>query len=406
MPRPHPRRALAVGVLNVVGGVMPAFLVASLAPRIDADFAFGESQLGLAVAVVYGVCAVASTPAGNLVERLGAVHALRAGALATAACCLGVALAAGSAVALVALLVVGGLGNALAVPAAGALLNRHVRGGRHGFAFGAMQAGAPLGALAAGLALPAIALPFGWRWAFAAVAALALAVAAAAPATPHDRGTPAARGGGRPRGLTAVHALALSAVLAGATGTGLVSFVVLYAVESGFSERDAGLLLGGLSLAAAASRIGLGLATDRSGGDPLRPVAPMLLIGAGGLLLVASGEPAALVAGALLAGGVGWAWPGALTSAVVARAPAAPGWAVGVMMAGLFAGSVAGPLVTGLLADRGRFTLAWLTLAALGLLAAVTVALVSRGSAPPGPAAPRSARTGGSARTAARSSGR
>jgi MFS family permease len=393
VPSHHPRRALAVGVLHVVGGVMPHFLVASLAPRIGADFAFGESELGVAVAVVYAICAVASTPAGNLVERLGALRALRAGALATAACCLGVALLAQSAVALVALLVVGSFGNALAAPAAGALLNRHVRGGRHGLAFGAMQAGAPLGALAAGLALPAIALPFGWRWAFAGSAALALAVAAAAPATARDRRAHGARGGGRPRGLTAVHALAFVAVLAGATGTGLVSFVVLYAIDSGFSERDAGLLLGGLSLAAAASRIGLGLASDRSGGDPLRPVAPMLLAGVGGLLLIATGEPAALVAGALLAGGVGWAWPGALTAAVVVRAPAAPGWAVGVMMAGLFAGSIVGPLVTGLLADRGRFTLAWLTLATFALLAAVTVALVSRGSAPPGPAAPRSART-------------
>ena len=381
-------------MLHVVGGVLPAFLVASLAPRIDADFAFGEHELGLAVAVVYAVCAVASTPAGNLVERLGALRALRVGALATAVCCLGIALAARSAVALVALLVVGGLGNALAAPAAGALLNRHVPGGRHGLAFGAMQAGAPLGALAAGLALPAIALPFGWRWAFAAVALLAPAVAAAAPATATGRAVRAARAADRPRGLTAVHALAAGAVLAGAAGTGLVSFVVVYAVDSGFSESGAGLLLGGLSLAAAASRIALGLVSDRSGGDPLRPVAPMLLAGAGGLLLVATGEPAALVAGALLAGGVGWAWPGALTSAVVARAPAAPGWAVGVMMAGLFAGSVAGPLVTGLLADRGRFTLAWLTLAAFALLAAATVArVVSRGSAPPGPAAPRSART-------------
>ena len=36
---------------------------------------------------------------------------------------------------------------------------------RQGGAFGAQQAGAPAGSLLAGLALPAVAIPFGWRWA-------------------------------------------------------------------------------------------------------------------------------------------------------------------------------------------------------------------------------------------------
>jgi hypothetical protein len=37
-----------------------------MAPRIDADFAFDESALGFAVAIVYAACAVASAPAGHL----------------------------------------------------------------------------------------------------------------------------------------------------------------------------------------------------------------------------------------------------------------------------------------------------------------------------------------------------
>jgi MFS family permease len=387
--QPHPRRALVTGVLHVVCGVLPGFLAASLAPRIDSDFSFGESALGVTVAIVYAVCAVASSPAGGLVERLGAQRAMRSAGAATLLCCLGIALLARSAVALLALLVLGGLANALCAPAASALLDRHMPDARRGVAFGAMQAGAPLGALAAGLALPAVAIPFGWRWAFVATAALAVATVAAAPATPHRASQAAGAREGRPRGLTSVHALAVAAWLASAAGTGLISFIVLYGVESGLSEGEAGLLLGGLSLASAGSRIGLGLAVDRSGGDPLRPVAPMLLAGAGGFVLLVAGEPVALVAGALLAGGVGWAWPGALTAAVVARAPSAPAWAVGVMMAGLFAGAVTGPLATGLLADRERFTEAWLVLAAFALLAAATVVLVSRGSARRGSAAPR-----------------
>ena len=178
-------------------------------------------------------------------------------------------------------------------------------------------------------------------------------------------------------------------MFASAAGTGLISFIVLYAVDTGIGEGAAGLLLAGLSLAAAASRVVLGLALDRTGGDPLRPVSWMLLAGAGGLVLLIAGAPAAVVVGALVAGGVGWAWPGALTSAVVARAPGAPAWAVGVMMAGLFTGAVIGPLATGLLAHGDQFTAAWAILAASMLAAAAMVAGVSRRSARSGPAPTR-----------------
>ena len=374
-------------MLLVVVGVLPGFLTASLAPRIDADFAFGEAALGVAVAIFYIVCAVLSSPSGHLVERLGGRRSMLLGATTIVACCVGVAALAESAAALIAMLVVGGVGNALAAPAASAVLDRHVPPARHGVAFGAMQAGAPFGAVLAGLALPAVAIPFGWRWAFAATAVLASATALAAPAAAPSSRT--AVSGARPPGLSSVHALAVTAWLASAAGTGLVSFVVVYAVDSGMSQTAAGLLLSGLSLAAAASRITLGLALDRGGGDPLRPVAAMMVVGAAGLVALISGAPAVIVAGALLAGGVGWAWPGALTSAVVGRAPGAPAWAVGVMMAGLFAGAVTGPLATGLLAEREQFTAAWLILAAFALAAAATVAVVSRRSARSGPAATR-----------------
>ena len=365
-----------------------------MAPRIDDDFAFSEAALGAAVAIVYVACALLSSPAGHLVERIGARRAMLAAATATAACCLGVAALAESAAALVALLVLGGAGNALTVPAASGVIDQHVPEARRGLAFGAMQAGAPIGALLAGLALPAVAIPFGWRWAFVATAVLAVVTVAAAPATGPGRAA-AEVSGARPRGLSSVHALAVTAMFASAAGTGLISFIVIYAVDSGIGEGAAGLLLAALSLAAAASRVILGHTLDRAGGDPLRPVSWMLLVGAAGLVLLIAGTPAAVVAGALVAGAVGWAWPGALTSAVVARAPGAPSWAVGVMMAGLFAGAVTGPLATGLLAHGEQFTVAWLVLAACTLAAAAMVALVSRRSARSDPAPTRSARTRG-----------
>ena len=68
----------------------------------------------------------------------------------------------------------------------------------------------------------------------------------------------------------------------------------------------------------------------------------------------------------------------ALNLAVVQRSPDAPAWAVGVMMAGLFAGAVAGPLVVGLLARADHFTAAWIMCSAFALLAAATIVATRR----------------------------
>jgi MFS family permease len=360
-----------------VAGALPGFLTASLAPRIRGDFAFGDSSVGLAVAIFYAVGALTSSPCGRLVERKGAVWGMRVGAAMTAGSCLAAAAFAHSTAALIALLLVSGMGNAMAGPAVSALLRRKAALERQGLAFGAMQSGAPVGALLAGLALPAVAIPFGWRWAFVGAAVLALVAAAFAPSVPADRLTQ-----GRERshrgGLSSIHALALAAVLASAAGVGFVSFLVLYSLDSGISEGGAGVLLGGLSLAATFSRIALGVFLDRAGRDPLRPAAVMLTLSVVGYLLLIAGEPAPIALGALIVGSAGWAWPGALTLAVVQRSPDAPAWAVGVMMSGLFAGAVAGPLLVGLLAEHDAFAAAWALCACFALLAAATITLARR----------------------------
>src|SRR5947209_17500122 len=63
-------RSLVAGAIVVATGAMPGFLSASLAPRIRTDFGFSASSLGLAIAVFYAACALLSTPAGHLVERI------------------------------------------------------------------------------------------------------------------------------------------------------------------------------------------------------------------------------------------------------------------------------------------------------------------------------------------------
>jgi predicted MFS family arabinose efflux permease len=112
--------------------------------------------------------------------------------------------------------------------------------------------------------------------------------------------------------------------------------------------------------------------------DALRPVAAMFAVSAVAYLLLIVGEPLVIVGAALLVGTFGWAWPGALNLAVVQYSPDAPAWAVGVMLGGLFAGAVAGPLAIGLLAHAGHFAVAWIMCSAFALLAAATVVAVRR----------------------------
>jgi MFS family permease len=361
--------------------VLPGFLTASLAPRIRDDFAFGDSTLGVVVGLFYVVSAAGSIPAGHLVDRVGAARGMRLAAGCGASSCLAVAAFAQSAAGLTALILLAGVANALGGPSVSGLLKGEVAVHRQGLAFGAQQAGAPMGALLAGLALPAVAIPFGWRWAFVAAAVLVLVAVACAP---RGSGAPAptAAAGRRPRGFTSVHALGIAAALASAAGVGFVSFLVTYAVASGISEAAAGLLLAGVSLVATVSRISLGAFADRAGQEPLRPVAIMLAASVAGYLLLIAGEPGVIAAAALMAGALGWAWPGGLTLAVVQRSPQSPAWAVGVMMTGLFVGAVSGPLLTGFLAEHDLFDLAWIVCAGLALLAAGTIAVTARRQAP------------------------
>jgi MFS family permease len=371
-------QALLTGSGLVVAGVLPGFLTASLAPRIRMDFAFSTVTVGVVVSIVYVVSSLLSTPCGRLVGRIGVLAAMRLGAATTAVSCLAVALFADSAVAIAGIILVGGIGNSMAGPAASALFAREVASHRQGLAFGAQQAGASVGALLAGLALPAVAIPFGWRWAFVAAAVLAVAAAAGAPRGGDESGAGAGRPGPHKPGFTEVHALALGAALASAASVGFVSFLVLYSVDNGLSELAAGFLLGGVSLAATISRLVLGAMGDREGQDPLRPTALLLGVSVAGYAALVTGEPGLIVAGALVAGWAGWSWPAGLTLAVVRRSPESPAWAVGVMMAGLFAGAVVGPLMVGVLADHVSFTAAWLACAALALISAVSIGTIAR----------------------------
>jgi MFS family permease len=371
------RRTVLTGIAAIAACGLPGFLVAALAPSLKEDLGLEAGALGLAFAVFWGTGAVTSSPGGRLAERLGWVSSLRLAAVVVAACCALIGLVADSPAALIGLLAVAGLANSLALPAVSLLFSDRVGHESQGRAFGISQSGAPAAALLAGLALPAIALQLGWRWAFGAAALVALAVAACAAggATRHER--PAAARAGRARLSPGLVVLTLAAAL-GTTAAGAGNgFLVVSAVDAGFGERAAGLLLAGASVTAVLARMGLGLVSDRPGTHRFLITTLMLTAGSVGFGLLALESRTAFFLGTLLALGAGWGWLGLFLHGVVGLYREAPGAATGVAQTGLLAGGCAGPLLFGLVAERASLDLAWLLIAAIGASAALAM-LVGR----------------------------
>jgi MFS family permease len=178
--------------------------------------------------------------------------------------------------------------------------------------------------------------------------------------------------------LKGLAVLALAAGLAAAGGNKIGSFLVTSSVHAGLGERAAGLLLAGASVVMLVVRIGMGLVADRRGRGFFELVALLMALGTGGYLLLATGRLEVLVLGAVVAAGGGWGWPGLFNLAVVDLDRQAAAVATGITQTGVYLGAVAGPLLSGALAERVSFGAAWLVAGALALLGAVIVLLGRR----------------------------
>src|SRR5438105_2631883 len=217
-------RVLLVGVAIIAVSAISGFLPGSLAPRIAGDFQFGNAQLGIVVATFYAVSAIASGPAGNLTERIGASAGLRITCAVAAAAMFAAALFGRSTAALVLIVGLSGAGNALGTPGSALLIRVGLPERWRALGYGAAQGGASWGSLLAGLALPAIAIPLGWRWVFAASGALAVLVGVAVPGAIGRPASERAGAAARPDHLgPAAYLLAATAALAATATVSLVS---------------------------------------------------------------------------------------------------------------------------------------------------------------------------------------
>lgn len=171
--------------LRVIGLVSAAHLVSHyyiiilppLFTVIRADFSVSYTELGFALAAFNIVSALLQTPAGFLVDRIGARPVLIGGLL------IGAAALAGAAVlpsfwAFVAMFALLGLGNTVYHPADYSLLSKRVSASRIGQAYSVHTFAGMVGGAVAPVTLLVLANSYGWRGAYLASAGFGFAAAA------------------------------------------------------------------------------------------------------------------------------------------------------------------------------------------------------------------------------------
>lgn len=369
-------RLVAASILVVTAATQPAFIAAATIEQAGPEVGYGAQMLGFMTAAFFLTAAVSSRLIGGpVVERIGwrrsmIVNTAGAGIVSTS---LGLFADSVSAmfVGLIAAAVVYGLAN----PAANLALAREVDPTRQGLIFGLKHAGIPTSSMLAGLAVPTIALTLGWRWVYGAAALLAALVLAVIPPE-RSASTPEAVPVEPPPGMSVgwLTLISLGSAFATVAAMALGTFHVDAAIERGFSEGGAGLLLAFGSAASIAARVAYGQLADRFRSNGLTWVAMATAAGAVtffGFTVLPSGL---FVAATAIAFATGWGWPGLVTFGVVRANEGRPAGSTAITQAGVFLGAGVGPAGLGWLIENRSYDAAWIT-TALSLTIATAIML-------------------------------
>src|ERR1039457_6718856 len=340
---PHMRIVGAVSAAHFVSHYY-ILLLAPLLPFVRAEYGVSYTEIGFAFAAFNIVSTVLQTPVGFLVDWLGARILLIAG-LAIGASAFTVAGLVDSFWVMVAMFALAGVGNTVYHPADYALLSHHVPSDRIGQAFSVHTFAGMLGSAVAPASLLLMQSLWGWRGAFVGAGILGLAVAAVLLAM-HEN--PDAKITMAPRDADANVAVGWRLLLSPPILLNLVFFVLL-AMLSGGTNNYSVVALGAL--------YGTSVTTADAAlsGNLLLSAIGVLI---GGVLVVRTTRHG-LVATAGLAGV-------ALVIALVGQ---------------INVGVIFSPLMFGAIMDHGSPKLVFLLVAALSLIAIVTVATLPRRAA-------------------------
>jgi len=366
------RQVIAAFMVSLVG-LLPVFLTGALSVQMRRALGFGDVGLGVATGIFFLSAGLASVVLGRVVERRGIRFGFLATALGSTVMLIGLATAR-SWLWLVIALGLAGTINAFSQPSANTALATSRWTQSRGTLFGLKQSSVPAATFLAGLAVPVIALTVGWRWAFVAAAALPLALLVLVSSMPGGAGVRAKAERVAPaldrRARRAVRLTAAGAGVGSMTGNGGTAFLVPAAVEAGFSEGSAGLLLGVISAFGIVSRVGVGWFANRTPHRRMSYALGILVVSGSGYAMIAASGRGLLPMGAFLALGVGWAWPSLVHWDVSTRDLARTASSTGTLQTGVFLGAGSGPVLFGLVASRSSYAVGFLGCAVLTLIAA------------------------------------
>jgi MFS transporter, FSR family, fosmidomycin resistance protein len=379
---PHSRIVGAVSAAHFVSHYY-ILLLAPLLPFVRAAYHVSYTEIGFALAAFNIVSAALQTPAGFLVDWLGARILLICG-LVIGAAAFTVAGLVDSFWVMVAMFALAGVGNTVYHPADYAILSHHVPADRIGQAFSVHTFAGMLGSALAPASLLLMQSLWGWRGAFAgagilgfAVAALLLALRDSAEVAPAPREADAASAAGwrlllSPPILLNLAFFVLLALISGGTyNFSVVAFGALYgtavttanaALSGNLLLSAIGVLIGGL-LVGRTTRHGLVAALGLAGIALF--IALVAQFDLGSLALIAAMSAAGFCSGIIM--------PSRDMIVREVTPPGSFGKVFGFVTTGFNIGGIISPLIFGAIMDHGSPKLVFVLIAAFSLIAIITV---------------------------------
>jgi MFS family permease len=384
MRAPYIRAVSAVSAAHFVSHYY-IIALAPLMPFVRHEYQVTYTEIGLAFAAFNIVTAVFQTPAGFLVDRLGARVLLILGLAIGASSFILVGLI-NSFWVMVTLFAIAGIGNTVYHPADYALLSQHVPSDRIGQAFSVHTFAGMLGSAVAPASLLMMQSVWGWRGAFVGAGILGFAVAFFLLLL-RDGSTATARAGTRvasnssdagwrlllsaPILLNLAFFILLAMMSSGLYNYSVVALGALYgtpvatanaALTGNLLLSAAGVLVGGL-LVTRTKRHGL-LATLGLSAMALSVVL-VALIDLSSLALIAAMSLAGLFSGVIM--------PSRDMIVREVTPPGSFGKVFGFVTTGFNIGGIVSPLIFGAVMDHGSPRMVFLLVAAFTLLGIVTV---------------------------------
>jgi MFS family permease len=377
-----------VGVVSAAHFVSHYYilLLAPLLPFVRAEYGVSYTEIGLAFAAFNILSAALQTPAGFLVDRLGARILLVLG-LVTGGGAFVIAGLIDSYWVLVAMFAVAGVGNTVYHPADYALLSHHVPPGRIGHAYSIHTFAGMLGSAVAPASLLLMQNIWGWRSAFIGAGVLGFAVAAILLAVRDEPTVPASAAPerGSPNKTATGWQLLVSApilfnflffTLIAMMSGGLFNYsVVAFGAAFGTPVTTANIALSGLLFLSALGVLAGGVVATRTSRHAIVAALGLVamalfallfgLVDLGSLPLIAAMTACGFFYGVIM--------PSRDMIVREITPPGSFGKVFGFVTTGFNIGGIISPLVFGTIMDHGSPRWVFLAVAAISLIAVFTV---------------------------------